>query len=97
MITDVLPAHTSFISATPSLGACSEAAGILTCKSTTTVPFSEMAPGDVSILLVDADDNSPNVQGYYAATLDALGYDFTIFEVGAGSGDQAGRQHDVGL
>ncbi|MBN1666546.1 MAG: hypothetical protein JW862_05640 [Anaerolineales bacterium] len=40
-----------------------------------------------SILLVDDDDNSPNVRTQYTAALDALGYSYTVFDVGGGAGN----------
>jgi len=33
-----------------------------------------------TVLLVDDDDNNPDVQSYYSATLNALNYDFTIWD-----------------
>ncbi|MEZ4644133.1 MAG: hypothetical protein R3E31_15615 [Chloroflexota bacterium] len=39
------------------------------------------------ILLVDDDNNSPDVQSYYTAALDALGYDYDLFDVGGGAGN----------
>jgi len=47
------------------------------------------------ILLVDDDNNSPDVRPYFTAALDNLGYDYDIFDVGGGSGngpDLAGLQ-----
>lgn len=39
------------------------------------------------ILLVDDDNNSPDVRPYYSAALDALGYSYDVFDVGGGSGN----------
>ncbi len=36
-------------------------------------------------LLVDDDNNNPDVTPYYTAALDALGYDYDIFDVGGGA------------
>jgi len=47
------------------------------------------------ILLVDDDNNSPDVRPYFTAALDNLGYDYDVFDVGSGSGngpDLAGLQ-----
>jgi hypothetical protein len=41
------------------------------------------------ILLVDDDDNTPDVRGYYTSALETLGYDFDLFEVGAGGAGPA--------
>lgn len=38
------------------------------------------------ILLVDDDNDSPDVLGYYTATLDSLGYDYDVLNIGAGDG-----------
>lgn len=40
-----------------------------------------------NILLVDDDDNSPDVRSQYTAALDALGYSYTVFDVGGSSGN----------
>jgi PKD repeat protein len=37
------------------------------------------------ILLVDDDNDAPDVAGYYAAALGSLGYDYDLFEVGGAS------------
>ena len=37
------------------------------------------------ILLVDDDNNAPDVRPYYTAALDTLGYDYDVFDVGGGS------------
>jgi serine protease AprX len=43
-----------------------------------------------SILLVDDDDNSPDVRGYYTDALDALGYDYDVVDVtGSNNGPNA--------
>jgi hypothetical protein len=39
------------------------------------------------ILLVDDDNDSPDVQSYYTAALDDLGYDYNLFDVGGGGAD----------
>jgi subtilisin family serine protease/PKD repeat protein len=39
------------------------------------------------ILLVDDDDNAPDVRGYYTTALTALGYDYALFDAGNGGGD----------
>ncbi len=39
------------------------------------------------ILLVDDDNNSPDVRPYYRAALDSLGYSYDVFDVGGGSGN----------
>lgn len=39
------------------------------------------------ILLVDDDNNAPDVRPYYTAALDTLGYDYDVFDVGGGSGN----------
>ncbi len=47
------------------------------------------------ILLVDDDNNAPDTRPYFTAALDALGYDYDVFDVGGGSGngpDLAGLQ-----
>ncbi len=47
------------------------------------------------ILLVDDDNNVPDTRPYFTAALDALGYDYDIFDVGGGGGngpDLAGLQ-----
>ncbi|MCB9136352.1 MAG: M28 family peptidase [Anaerolineales bacterium] len=39
------------------------------------------------ILLVDDDNNAPDVRLYYTAALDALGYSYDVFDVGGGGGN----------
>jgi hypothetical protein len=39
------------------------------------------------ILVVDDDNNIPDVRPYFAAALDALGYSYEVFDVGGGSGN----------
>jgi choice-of-anchor B domain-containing protein len=39
------------------------------------------------ILLVDDDDDSPDVLPYFSAALDSLGYTYDVFDVGGGTGD----------
>lgn len=40
-----------------------------------------------SILLVDDDDNSPNVRSYYTNLLDQIGISYDVFDVGGGAGN----------
>ncbi len=40
-----------------------------------------------SVLLVDDDDNSPDVRAYYTAALAALGLPYDVFDVGGGAGN----------
>ncbi|MBU0495488.1 MAG: hypothetical protein KKB13_26880, partial [Chloroflexi bacterium] len=39
------------------------------------------------ILLVDDDNDAPDVRPYYIAALDSLGYDYDVFDVGGGAGN----------
>ncbi len=39
------------------------------------------------ILLVDDDNNAPDTRLYYTAALDNLGYEYTVFDTGGGSGN----------
>jgi hypothetical protein len=39
------------------------------------------------ILLVDDDNNSPNVRSYFRNALDNMGYDYDVFDVGTGAGN----------
>jgi hypothetical protein len=39
------------------------------------------------LLLVDDDNNEPDVAPYYAAALDALGYDYDVYDVGGSGAD----------
>jgi PKD repeat protein len=39
------------------------------------------------VLLVDDDNNAPDVRPYYTAALDALGVDYDVFDVGGGAGN----------
>jgi hypothetical protein len=39
------------------------------------------------ILVVDDDNNTPDVLPYFAGALDSLGYDYDVFDVGGGGGD----------
>lgn len=41
----------------------------------------------LSVLLVDDDDNSPNVRPLYEAALTTLGISYSVFDVGGGSGN----------
>lgn len=51
------------------------------------------------ILLVDDDDDNPDVRGYYEAALDALGVGYDVFDVGGGAGDgpPLGLMEDYGM
>jgi len=43
------------------------------------LPLLAIAPAyGADVLLVDDDDNSPDVRGYYTAALDALGVSYTV-------------------
>ena len=48
-------------------------------------PRAVMTPSPCSILLVDDDNNDPDVQGYFTEALSVMGYTYTVFEVGTGS------------
>lgn len=39
------------------------------------------------VLLVDDDNNAPNLLSYYTTALDNLGYDYDVYDVGGGSAD----------
>jgi hypothetical protein len=39
------------------------------------------------VLVVDDDNNAPDVRSYYTAALDDLGYDYNVFDVGGGGAD----------
>jgi hypothetical protein len=49
--------------------------------------FNPGAQRAVSILLVDDDDNSPDMRPFYETALSALGYAYDVFDVGGGSGN----------
>jgi uncharacterized membrane protein len=54
------------------------------CGDTTTAAFSFTTITAPAILLVDDDDNSPDVQGYYTATLDALALGYDVWDTNGG-------------
>jgi hypothetical protein len=51
---------------------------------TTAFSFTTKAP---CLLLVDDDDNDPNVRRYYADALNRLGHAYDVFDVGGGTGN----------
>ena len=53
----------------------------------TETPTATATPLPCSILLVDDDPNDPDCLGYYTAALTALGYGFSVFDVGGGNAD----------
>jgi uncharacterized repeat protein (TIGR01451 family) len=70
VLSDTLPAGTSFVRATSTAGSCGEAAGTVTCTLGST------------ILLVDDDEgNTPDMRTFYTAALTALGYAYEIHDV----------------
>jgi hypothetical protein len=48
------------------------------------------------ILLVDDDNDSPDVRPYYTAALDSLGYEYDVYDVGGGSGDGPSQAEVLG-
>lgn len=51
----------------------------------TMTPTDTPTPLPCSILLVDDDDNGPDLRTYYEAGITAAGYSYTVFDVGIGS------------
>ncbi len=49
--------------------------------------FTTQTTAPVCTLLVDDDDNDPNLQADYTAALNALGIPYTVFDVGGGTGN----------
>ncbi len=64
--------------------------GANTCGTSDWSPsfaFTTQATAPVCTLLVDDDDNNPNLQPTYTAALNALGIPYTVFDVGGGTGN----------
>ncbi len=53
----------------------------------TDTPTITPTPYPCSILLVDDDDDAPDVRSYYTNGLTAAGYTYTVFDVGGGDGN----------
>ncbi|MBN1551195.1 hypothetical protein JW979_06985, partial [bacterium] len=56
-------------------------------STTTATPTVTPTISGCAILLVDDDNNSPDMLDYYTAALQGLGYGYNVFDVGAGTGN----------